>query len=380
MTEKKKSYDLFIFAGEASGDFLGYSLLSDLVLQKPNLQIASVSGPRMRQIPTKCLIPMEEFETMGFSDVICSLPKLFKQFHLIKNWILKNQPKMVIFIDYPEFSLRLEKSLKKHHFMGKIVHYVCPTIWAWRKNRIKLMEKSIDLLLTLFPFEENYLKNASFQTNLVQHPLFPLSEKLFSNKKPISFHEGLALGIFPGSRKKVIEKNLSKQLQIACKLHQNYPLQKIYVSCSNESFLSTIQEKISEMPSSCPFLICTEKAENLMQKIDLAIATSGTVNLQLGFFEIPTIVTYAINSFDLFLAQKIFKIHLNHYSLVNILSQKNTFPEFFGPNFQEKKVYDALKNFIENPSSFHQCQEELKNIKKLFLNSKSATESILAFF
>lgn len=381
MISKNNTCDLFIFSGETSGDILGNSLLAELLQKKPDLNIVSVAGPLMRKHPIQKLMPMEEFQTMGFSDVLLSLPKMIKKFYSLRNWILQNKPKVVVFIDFPEFTLRLEKSLKKHHFQGKIVHYVCPTIWAWRKNRLNFMQNSIDLLLTLFPFEQNYITNQNFKVSLVQHPLFERSQQAFQKKPPTLQKTNFILGIFPGSRKKVIKKNLKKQLLVMNELIKlGYSFKNIYISCSDSSFLPLIQDIIASVPNSSSFSTFTAPCEKLMKKVDLAIATSGTVGLQLSFFEIPTVITYAINSFDLFLAQKVFKIHLNHYSLANILAQKMIFPEFFGPTFHEKNVYKALQNFIENPYLRLSCQLECQKIKKLFLNSKSAASQILPFF
>ncbi len=151
----------FIFAGEASGDLHGGPLVKALKQLNPASTITGVAGPAMRAQGVECLIPMEEFQVMGFSDVLAAFPKLWRQFHQVRDTILTTKPEVVILIDYPGFNLRLAKALRKKGFQGKIVQMICPTVWAWGKNRIHTMVNTLDLLLTIYPFEADCFANTS---------------------------------------------------------------------------------------------------------------------------------------------------------------------------------------------------------------------------
>ena len=142
--------DLFIFAGEMSGDLLGEQLLKSLFKIDPHLKVEGVAGPKMRALGMKTFLKMEEFEVMGFVDVFSSLPRLFKLFRRIKGHLLKNPPKKIVFIDYPGFNLRMAKALRKKKISSKLFQYVCPSVWAHGKGRIAKMEKTLDSLLTIF--------------------------------------------------------------------------------------------------------------------------------------------------------------------------------------------------------------------------------------
>ena len=212
--------DLFVFAGEASGDLYGKELVRSLKKENKTLRIFGVAGPLMRQEGVETLLEMEEFQVIGFFDVLICLPKLIKKFYFLRREILKRNPSIALFIDYPGFCLRQERSLRKKGYQGTIVHAIAPTVWAWGKKRISLIEKNVDILLTLFPFEKELFPTSSLQVEYVGHPLEkkipPQGRKKTGQKKFI--------GIFPGSRKKEILRNIPFQLDAIRHLFQKDPV------------------------------------------------------------------------------------------------------------------------------------------------------------
>ena len=138
--------DAVILAAEPSGDLHGAALLEALLSKNPNLKIAAVAGPRMRQFPIFPIGRMEELQVMGFTDVVAALPRLYFVFRRLRNAILRLNPKTVVFIDYPGFHLRLERSLRRHGYRGRLIHTICPTVWAYGKGRIATMAQNLDLL------------------------------------------------------------------------------------------------------------------------------------------------------------------------------------------------------------------------------------------
>lgn len=209
--------DLFVFAGEPSGDLHGEKVLAHLLQNNPHLIIMGVGGPKMRAHNMECILPMEAFEVMGFVDVFLALPKLIRQFHLLKRTILEKKPKKVLFIDYPGFNLRMARSLRKHGFEGKLCHYICPSVWAWGKKRIALMAKHLDLLLSILPFEKECFSSTSLPVKYVGHPLIQTIASHPHLSLPLS-RKKLILGLFPGSRAKELLRNLKMQLNVAKKL------------------------------------------------------------------------------------------------------------------------------------------------------------------
>lgn len=355
--------DLFLIAAEPSADLQGAKLIEALLTLAPHLRIAAVAGPRMRKLPIQTLFPMENLQVMGFIDVLKALPKIGKQFFAIRNTILSLNPKSVVTIDYPGFNLRLAKSLRKKKFPGKLIHYICPTVWAWGKKRIPLMEQNLDLLLTLFPFEKNCFSKSKMQIEHVGHPLTGAIPPNFQKREKI-------LAIFPGSRHHEIERNLPLQLAVAKRIKAQDPSLQIAISISSLDKEEQIRNLVQDFPS---LLIPPDKHYALMQTAQLAIATSGTVTLELALHNTPTVVNYAIRPLDLFLAQKVFRIHLPFYCLVNIIASKEVFPEFFGPRLTEEALYSAAIKLWTDAEKQQECKQECEEIRRL-LGDKNASE------
>jgi lipid-A-disaccharide synthase len=341
-------YDLFIFAGEPSADLHGEALIIEIKKRNPNIKILAVAGPKMRALGIDVLMPMEEYQVMGFIDVFLALPKLIKLFYQVAKKILTLSPKAALFIDYPGFNLRMEKHLKKKGFKGKLIHYICPTVWAYGKGRVDLMQKTLNALLCILPFEKNYFDCNKLQVTYVGHPLvdrincYQYSEiSSLKGKKVIAF--------FPGSRAKEISRNLPIYLQLIEKWEKSFPDLTFAISISLKDHKELIDKIISThtIDQDRLFFIPSTQSYDLMKKASLSIAKSGTVTLELALHKTPTVVTYAITKLDVFIATKLLGICLPFYALPNIICQKEVFPELFGPFFTltnlEKKALDLLQ-------------------------------------
>jgi lipid-A-disaccharide synthase len=352
--------DLFLLAGEPSGDLQGAALIQELLALQPDLQIAAVAGPRMRKFPIHCIEPMENLAVMGFIDVFKALPKIASLFFSLRKKILGMQPKAFVGIDYPGFNLRMHQTLRKSRFSGRQIHYICPTVWAWGKRRIPKMAKTLDLLLTILPFEPECFKETSLQVKYVGHPLVePISnfrpDPTFRKRFGFQTKDKI-LALFPGSRKVEIERNLPLMLKTA---HAIKDVDLCLVLSQN---------------------LPPEDQYDLMHNAHLAIAKSGTVVLELALHKTPTVVQYAIKPLDVFLATKIFQIKLPYYSIANLIVQKEVFPELFGPNLSEKALLQSATElwFQEEKrrAAISGCSE-LWDVLGTCPASRRAAESIL---
>lgn len=377
----KKKYDLFIFTGEASGDLHGEALVKSILKYNPNIKICAVAGPLMRKHNIDCILKMENFQTIGFIDVFFNILKFIKHFFFLRKFILNASIQKCVFIDYPGFSLKLENSLKKHNFKGKIIHYISPTIWAWHKSRINIMKKAIDLVLCILPFEVQCYKNTTLLSKYVGHPL--ISKLSNFNYKNINKKNIFTIGIFPGSRTKEIERNLPIHLNAAKKIALSNPNISFIISISSkehkEKVFSIFNNIITNDKEKFSFIDSKDNYSH-MKILDLAIATSGTITLELALHEIPSIVTYAIKKLDLIIARNILKINLDHYCIVNIIAKKRMFPELYGPNLSVDSLYDELNNFLTNKELLHDCKKQCEEIKEIlgsYCASEEAAKNIL---
>ncbi len=350
----------YIFSGETSGDARGAELLSALKNHSPLATVHGVPGPQLRALGVKHSITMESFQVMGFIDVVKSLPKLYRLFFHVKTEILNLNPEVVIMVDYADFSLRMAKHLRKAGYKGKIVQYVSPSVWAWKKHRIAHIEKNLDLLLTILPFEPAYFDQTKICAKYVGHPLTQKNNEIPSVEWTPPFDVPF-IAIFPGSRETEISKNLPLQLAVAQETKR-----PIAISCAHEKF-----KKIIELitPADIP-IISSEHTAELMNACTYAIATSGTICLELALKNIPTVCTYAIRPFDEFLATKIFKINLPYYCIVNIIAGREVFPELFGSRLSFHSLSIALRKVIEGE---HAC--DTRAVREMLGTKEAAKEA-----
>jgi lipid-A-disaccharide synthase len=372
------SCDLFVFAGEKSADLHGEKLIQALRIQHPHLNISGVGGPKMRSAGMHCLLPMEEFQVMGFIDVLWALPKLLRHFYFIAHQIRKLNPKAVITIDYPGFNLRLAKYLRRKGFQGKLIHYICPSVWAWGKKRIPLMGKTLDLLLSILPFEKELFASTSLEVSFVGHPLLERIHTYTYKKLPIPSGKKI-IALFPGSRKKEIARNLPLLLDVCRFLLKEHPQCHIALSVSDEKFRPALTGMLREKgwDEKELSLIPADLSYELMKASHLAFAKSGTVTLELALHRTPTVVVYGVSALDKIIAYDILRIRLPYYCLVNIIARKEVFPELIGPHFTVDQVKKKAEELFKEPSrrAMQQaCDAIIEQLGSQSASQKAATE------
>jgi lipid-A-disaccharide synthase len=359
--------DIYLVAGEPSGDLHGAHLAAALQKKAPHQVICGIAGEQMRRLSIHGICPMEDLQAMGFTDVVAAVPRLARRFFQIRNEILALQPKAVICIDYPGFNLRLAASLRKKGYQGKLVHYICPAVWAWGKSRIPAMAENLDLLITLLPFEAQCFSQTRLPVVYAGHPLVQIIEDhkpspCFKTMYRIDSERPI-IAIFPGSRPSEIKNNFPVQLEAARRL-QSHTHAIIAISLAHPRLRSRLT-----VPG--VLLIEPEHRYDLMRHARLALATSGTVTLELALCETPTVVNYAIRPFDRFLIQYLFRVHLPFYSLPNIILQKPLFPELFGLNLNaDAIVFHGQALWGDAPRAA--CQSLCRSLKEILGNTRAA--------
>ena len=366
---------IFLFAGEPSGDLHGSNLLKALRRALPQHHFWGVGGHLMRGEHLECCLPMEEFAVMGFTDVFLALPKLIRHFYKVRNEILKKNPSCVVFIDYPGFNLRMAKALRKKGYQGKLIHYISPSVWAWGKKRIRHMSETLDLLLTIYPFEAKHFSHTLLPVKYVGNPL---QEALANHqyKPDITFPEHL-IALFPGSRAGEISRNLPKLLQAASLLKENYPEASFALSCARNELLPLIMQELQKS-NVMPTIVPKEYSYELMRKSHSAIAKSGTVTLELALHQCPTVVVYELTTLNRLLAKYLFRIRLPYYCIVNILRGQKIFPELIESGFEPQNVYLQLKSLYEEGEIRRQCIEGCQQVQKLLSEAQASTQAAIA--
>ncbi|MBS0629680.1 MAG: lipid-A-disaccharide synthase [Verrucomicrobia bacterium] len=361
---------IFLFAGETSGDLHGHKLVRELKVRYPEAKLFGVGGPRMRAEGLDCTLPMENFQVMGFIDVLFALPKLMRHFFFLRNMLLKEEPDIALFIDYPGFSLALAKSLRRRSFKGKICHYICPSVWAWGKKRIGKMEKILDHLFTIFPFEPPLFDPKKLHVDYVGHPLV---QNVYKGSALGMDQQNRLIALFPGSRQKEIERNFPIQLQVAKRLLETHPDLHFIVSVSEAKFSPLLEKMMVKEGLSLQLL---DSAQNgaLMKSATLAIAKSGTNNLELALHQVPTVVIYGVGSVDLFIVRYLLRIILPFYCIVNIVGGKEVYPELIGPNLTVENLYQQAASLLSSPEAREECRGKCGEIGKILGNKVPEAE------
>lgn len=374
-----KNPRLFLFAGEASGDLHGSHLIKALKQQMPTLKLEGVAGPKMRAEGVDEILSMEEFQVMGITDVLKALPRLYKHFYRLRDHILSSQPEGIVLIDYPGFNLRLAKALRAKKYAGKIVHYVSPTVWACGRHRIEEMAKTLDLLLTIYPFEASYFQDTSLQVAYVGNPLCEYLEQYQYNKQ---WRESLGIpadqpliALFPGSRLHEVQRHLPMMLEAASQYKRRFPEAIFAISGEPNAeiaFPTNLQNSVYWVPGKWTY--------ELMRDSDLALAKSGTVTLELALHQRPTVVIYQLTWLNRLYAKYILKLNLPHYCIVNILSQQCTFPELIEKGLSTDNIFHHLASFSLHKEKRESCQTACRAVHQSlsgFTSSQSAAETIL---
>lgn len=379
--------NIFMIAGEASGDLHGARLIESLQSAMPeNLYVLGVIGPQMRALGAHCIVPMENLQVMGFIDVLKELPKIISIFSHVKKVILRTNPDVVVTIDYPGFNLRMMRSLRKQGYKGKLIHYICPSVWAWKKNRIQDMARDLDALLVILPFEVDCFKNTLLPVTYVGNPII---DSMRNRTYHSSWRENFKIpetaeiiSIFPGSRKKEIELNFPYQLRSAYRLQQKYPNSHIVISCNQAKYKDLLLKHIDLLGVRKSTIIPAEYNYECMRESRVALAKSGTVTLELALHLVPTVTLYKMSMVNWLLAKYLFRINLPYYTLANISAKQEIFPEFISYRLDESLIDDFLLNFYESTPNREECIQKCKELRdSLFLpNSPSqvAAEAILA--
>lgn len=378
---------LFVFAGETSGDLHGEKVISALKALDPKLLCEGVAGPKMRNLGVKGPYKMEDFQVMGFSDVLQNLPDLYNKFYAILDHILTTNPDGCLFIDYPGFNLRMAKKLRERGYKGKIIHFICPSVWAWGKKRIDFMAKYHDLLLTIYPFEAAYFADTTLEVQYIGNPLVGTIEK-YSAKD--GFYEQTSLpkkpliALFPGSRRGEIERNLPTQLKALEIVKKSLPDHKIALSVVSPKLQQTITNQIKKSGlklNSDIFLVPNCYNYELMQEARVALAKSGTITLELALFKKPTVVVYSLSFLNRMVAKHLLKLNLPHYCIVNILRGQTVFPELIQAGCNPETIASRLLDFELKPETREKtvkgCEEVLEKLGR-HDSGRVAAEAIYA--
>ena len=368
-----------IVAGEASGDTLGADLIRALKRLFPNAQFEGIGGPKMIAEGFVSHHQMDRLSVMGFVEPFKRLPELLSIRRDIIRRYKQTKPAAFIGIDSPDFTLRIERAL--HEEGVKTVHYVSPSVWAWRQGRVKKIAKAVDLVLTLVPFEQAFYLKRSIQAICVGHtladqiPLQPNTEQARAElglEIPIT-HQLLA--ILPGSRAGEVERMLPVFLESAQLCLKQNPQLCFVIPAASEARQQQIKDILQQYPS-LPVRVFLKQSHAVMQASDAVVMASGTTTLEAMLLKKPMVIAYKVAALSYFIFARMVKVKF--IGLPNLLAQKELAKEFIQQAATAVNIAPQILKILHKDEQAVLQQEYLKLHKMLKLNaSEKAAQAVL---
>ena len=356
-----------IVAGEASGDLLGSGLITELKKLFPDAEIEGIAGPGMIAAGARSLYPMDRLSVMGISEVLGRYLELHKMRKDLIRYFKEHKIDVFIGIDAPDFNLGIERQLHKAGI--KTVHYVSPSVWAWRQYRVKKIAKFTDLMLTLFPFEAKFYQQHDVPVEFVGHPLaemIPLQTDKHAARHLLKIPEDKTIiAVLPGSRSNELQYLSSSFLQIASWCNQQMDNLHFVTPLSNPQRREQFENYYRDHAEKLPITLIDGMSREVMAAADVILLASGTAALEAMLLKRPMVVAYRVAPLTYWIAKHMVK--LTHYSLPNLLLPQPQVPEFIQddivPEVVGKQVLEYVTNIdktIDLVSQFEQVHLELK--------------------
>ncbi len=348
-------------AGESSGDQLAAGLIRELKQQYPDCQIVGVAGPEMRAAGCEVWFNSSELAVMGLAEVLRHLPRIWKLRKQLLAKLLQTPPDLFIGIDAPDFNLGLERKLKARGI--PIVHYVSPSVWAWRQSRARKIHKSVDRILTLFPFEPAFFKDHGIDARFVGHPM--ADDIALENNSATALAElQLApeyrhIAILPGSRESEVSRLGKDMLAAARIIHSKHPECRFLVALANPRLY---QEFIKSVPADLPVHCFTGKMRAVVTASEVVLVASGTASLETLLIGRPMVVCYKLAGLTYAIAKTFKLVKSKYFSLPNILAKKKLVPELLQSDANPGAMAKEILAWLEDPRKQQIVQAEFKLI------------------
>lgn len=353
---------IYIIAGEDSGDKLGSAIIDGLnnILDTPPIYVG-IGGNGMKSRGLESIFPMSDLSVMGFIEIFLQYKNLKERINQTIISILDEKPDIVLTIDAPEFCFRVAKKIKSLNSDIPIVHYVAPSVWAWRSKRAKKITKFIDHLMALFPFEPNYFHDVGLSCEFVGHPIISenhVEDKIITEfKKEYCLKDQPIILCLPGSRKSEINRLMPVFGETLKKFSRALPNAK-FILVSTPDVYEHSKQYLEFMPQDIIFLSpekigmdkYLEFKKASFKLSNLALAASGTVSLELAANNVPMVIGYDMSPFSKVIIGLM--LRTDTVTLVNLISGNRNIPECIGSNFNQENLFLEMVRVYSN----NRCQ------------------------
>lgn len=347
----------YIIAGEASGDVHAANLIQSLKQKDNDAILRAWGGDRMAMQGAELVKHYRELAFMGFVEVLLNIRTISRNLSFCKKDILKFQPDVLILVDYPGFNLRIAEFAHKKGI--KVVYYISPQVWAWKKSRVHKIKRVVDKMLVILPFEKAFYEKFGMDVEFVGHPLLDEIEKqkkisrgAFLEKNKIKDKPLIAL--LPGSRKQEIKTMLQSMLQTV----KHFPEHQFVVAGLSAVTASFYQKLLKNSEAE----LVLDQTDSLLQHADAALVTSGTATLETALMKVPEVVCYKGNFISVAIARRI--IDVKYISLANLIMEREIVKELIQDKLNTKNLVNELKLIVYDWEKLKQLQSDYQELRE----------------
>src|SRR5574340_829666 len=354
---QQKKIVIGIVAGEASGDLLGSHLMAALKEVRPDVQFIGIGGAKMKSAGMEVMFPMEKLAVNGYIEVLRHYRELVGIRRKLRNHFLANRPALFIAVDAPDFNLDLELALKQHGI--PTIHYVSPSIWAWRGERIHKIKRAVSHMLALFPHEPKIYREAGVPVDYVGHPL---ADMLPDQPKRTEMRETMRIPLqakvfafLPGSRQSEVKHLVRTYIETAKLILQQIPDARFLVPLISRETRGIFEQALYDCDAQqLPMTLLFGHAQDAMIAADIALVASGTATLECALLKRPMVITYKMPAFSWWLIKR--KRYQPYFGLPNILSERFVVPELIQEDAMPENLAQALLNLVNDKDAVAQLE------------------------
>ena len=358
-----------LVAGEASGDILGSGLMRAIKARHPDAQFIGVGGPLMEAEGMVSYFPMERLSVMGLVEVLGRLRELLAKRKVLIQTLINEKPDVFIGIDAPDFTLNIELQLRRAGI--KTVHYVSPSVWAWRQKRVLKIREGCDLMLTLFPFEAKFYEEKGVPVRFVGHTLadaIPLEADRAAARAELGLPDGPLVALMPGSRGGEVGRLGALFLDTAQRLRALRPGVRFIVPCANPQRRAQLEELLAGRD--LPLTLLDGKSHLALAACDAVLIASGTATLEALLYKRPMVVAYRLAPLTFWILKRMVKSP--YVSLPNLLAQRLLVPELLQDEATVEALAQTLSPLIEGGEEQTRGFDEIHRTLRLDASNQAA--------
>ncbi len=348
-----------IIAGETSGDLHGAKLVKAMQKRNKGLFFFGIGGQALKETGVDILIDAREISVVGITEVFSKIPNILRSLRMVKKTFKTMRPDLLILIDFPDFNLHVAAKAKK---MGTpVLYYISPQIWAWRPGRVKKIDKLVDHMAVILPFEEDFYRKQKIPVTFVGHPLLENSLPTKQRIEDKWMEDIPAIGLLPGSRHGEIERHLPVMIDAARILLKKIETIKFIISLSPDVEEKHVKEIVKKHKGEADFEIATGNVRKVFERSKVVMAASGTVTLESAISGMPMVIIYKVSPVSFWLGKAM--IRVKNIGLVNLIAGKEIVPELIQEEASSTRIADTVFKMLSDPSGLKQLSLELLAIR-----------------